>query len=88
MFDRHHHAALNTAIADRTRLADALQQLLTSVQIALPNMAPAHLLRAEAAAVAALEAVGGPPCSERTCLSPTPYDNPASAWRSSDTDSK
>lgn len=53
-------AALNRAIIDRTLLASALHNLLTAVQLALPNMAPAHLLRAEEEAVRALSIVGGP----------------------------
>lgn len=67
MFDKHHHkwgplqeATLNRAIVNQTLLASALTNLLTAVQLALPNMAPAHLLRAEEEAVRALSIVGGP----------------------------
>lgn len=59
MFDALHHAALNTAIADRTRLTEALRGLLTAVQAEYPRVT-LRLLQAEAVAVEALQSVGGP----------------------------
>lgn len=58
-WDADHDRALNQALLDRTRLVTALYNLLTAVQAAHPNMAPAGLLRAEEEAVNALSSVGG-----------------------------
>lgn len=56
-FARHHHAALDRTLVDRTRLTIALYELLTAVQVG----EPVALKDAEAAAIDVLVSVGGRP---------------------------